>query len=150
MIDKDIFIQGFFRPFTQNGFKRKGNSCYLPGERIIVVVNLQRSDWGPRYFINIGFWIKDFGDESFPSVFKCPLNYRVERLFPERQELISESCYLPESNNQLIENLYEFVELDLLPFLRNCTELEFLRALLKQGKLEKGVITLEARMFLSD
>lgn len=149
MIEKITLKEAVFEPFKQSGFTRKGQSWYFRGKDTIVVANLQKSDWGPQYYINIGFWLKDFGEESFPPYNQCHLYYRVERIFRDHRDLINHSCSLIESDNILIGSLSEFIEKELIPFLRNCTELEYLKKLMKEGRLEGGLVREEARMYLS-
>lgn len=143
MIDKDTFKKAIAKPFKQAGFIKKGLSWYLDGRDALIVFNLQRSDWGARYYLNMGIWLKAFGEAIFPKYNHCPLDFRVERFFPERRELILLGCSLEESNLPLLADLTEFIESELIPFLQACTDESKLRELVAQGAHKKGKLKLK-------
>ncbi len=149
MIDKRTFKNAIAAPLDKAGFKKKGQSWYLDGKDAIIVVNLQKSDWSEIYFINMGIWLKNLGETSFPQYNHCHLYYRIERFFPEQRELILVGCSLDKSNQQMLDELSEFIESEVIPFLRNCTDENKLRELMLQGALEGGLVRLEARWYLS-
>jgi hypothetical protein len=70
------------------------------------VTNLQKCDWGEIYFMNIGFWLKGFGEANFPPYNHCHLSYRAESLFPDQRELILLGSSLEESNLEMLNELF--------------------------------------------
>jgi hypothetical protein len=86
--ERDIIQETVDACCKRQGFVKKSGSWYLYGEDLITVVNLQRSQYGPAYYINIGFWLVTLGSEKFPKINKCHLYTRVESAFPEYEDTI--------------------------------------------------------------
>ena len=150
MIDKKSFKKTIGLPLENAGFVKKGQSWYLDSKDVIVVVNLQKCDWGDWYYINIGIWLKALEEGSFPKESDCHLSYRAESLFPDQRELILLGCHLEMSNPQMLVDLSKYVESQLIPFLIGCTEISKLRELMAHGVLKNGFIWIEARKYLSE
>jgi len=53
MIEKKIFKISFSKCFIDSGYIKRGQTWYLDGKEIIVVINLQKSNWGNFYYFNI-------------------------------------------------------------------------------------------------
>ena len=150
MIDKKTFKKTIAIPFQKAGFVKKGQSWYLDGNDALIVINLQKSNWGERYYINMGIWLKAFGEASFPQFNHCHLYYRVENFFPENRELILFGCSLENSSPEILAELTGFIESQLIPFLQSCTVISRLREMMIQGALEGGFVRLDAREDLND
>jgi len=149
MIDKKTFKKAFATPFENAGFVKNGQSWYLDGKDAIIVVNLQKSDWEDMYYINIGIWLKALGETSFPRENQCHLMYRAESLFPDNRELLLLGCSLEKGNLQLLNDLTEFIQNQLIPLLQGFTNENNLKVLMAQGKLNRGLVRLEAKWRLS-
>jgi hypothetical protein len=148
MIDKKTFKKAIAMPLEKAGFVKRGQSWYLDGKDANIVINLQKSNWDDSYYINVGIWLKAFGEASFPPFNHCHLYYRVENFFPEQRELILKGCSLEKSDPQMLADLSEFIASQLVPFLQECTEESKLRELMSQGALEGGLVRIEARWYL--
>lgn len=150
MIDKNIFKKSIATVLKTSGFTKKGRlSWYLQGKDSIVVFNLQKSNWDETYYINIGIWLKVFGDATFPLHNHCHLDHRVESLFPKQRELIITSCSFEKSSIEHLNNLTIFIENQLAPFLKECTNEDKLKELFSQGTLDHGLVTVAAKQYLS-
>lgn len=148
MIDKKTFKKAIGVPLEKAGLQKRGQSWYLDGKDAIVVINLQKSDWGELYYINIGIWLKALGEASYPKENQCHLGFRAESLFPEQRELIFLSCSLAKSSPILLSDLSEFIKKQLVPFLDDCVDIDKLKILALKGILEKGLIMKEARWYI--
>ncbi len=149
MIDKKTLKKSIAIPFEKAGFIKRGQSWYLDGKDVIVMTSLQKSDWGNLYYINIGIWLKALGNSSFPNENQCHIGFRAESLFPEKRELLFLSCSLDKSTPEMLPELSEFIERELVPFLRICVDLDQFSKLVSNGILKKGLVTKEARQYLS-
>ncbi|NLG96704.1 MAG: DUF4304 domain-containing protein [Chloroflexi bacterium] len=149
MIDKKTFKKSFAAPLEGAGFVKRGQTWYLEGKDVITAINLQKSDWSEMYYINVGFWLKSLENAEFFEIDRCHLQYRVERLFPEKNDLIITSCSLEESDQKMLDALSRFLEDQLIPFLMECQDEKKLRDLLVLGNLNNGFISGEARQHLS-
>ncbi len=62
-----------------HGFKRKTTSWYRQFPEVTQVVNLQRSPWGPQYYINLGVALRALLDDPNPKENHCHARARIER-----------------------------------------------------------------------
>jgi hypothetical protein len=65
-----------------NDFRRKGTTLYRDQDETVAVVNLQGSQYGGRYYLNVALWLKALGDEPFPKENHCQLRTRIADLRP--------------------------------------------------------------------
>lgn len=63
-----------------NGFRRKGVTLYRDQPETVAVVNLQASQYGGRYYLNIALWLKAVGEEPDPKEYHCQLRTRLSAL----------------------------------------------------------------------
>jgi hypothetical protein len=150
MIDKKTFKKAFAAPMQKAKSVKKGQSWYFDGKDAVVVINLQKSNWSELYYINLGIWLKAFGEATFPGFNHCHLYYRVEHFFPEQRDLILTGSDLERSDLEILDNLSKFIGSQLIPFVQECTDEKKLRELMSQGVLRGGFIRQEAKMYLSD
>ena len=101
MIEKKVFKKSIATPLENAGYVKKGQSWYLDRPNTIIVLNVQKSDWGNMYFLNFGIWIKALGQETFPEYNFTHINGRVDRIFPENRDLFLMSCDLNKTNGEI-------------------------------------------------
>jgi hypothetical protein len=53
------------------GFKARATNWYKHGPDALLVVNLQKSLYGPRYYINLAAWVKQLGEVEAPKEYQC-------------------------------------------------------------------------------
>lgn len=113
----------------QAGFKKRGQSWRFDTPETIVVLNLQKSQWGPGYFINLGVLIRALNPHSQPDVFSCPIQTRLKNLLPKldaARELFdfSNSKY---DTDEGYKEMAEVVRTYALPLLKQCGSLDGIR-----------------------
>ena len=59
---------------------KNGSAWYLRRDETIFVVELQKSNYGPCYFINVAVWLRDLGDTQFPKEHACHIRTRLGEL----------------------------------------------------------------------
>ena len=150
MIDKKSFKKAVAIPLEKHGFAKKGQSWYLDGKDAIAVLNLQKNDWADEYFINIGIWIKYLREAEYPKAHECHLSHRVESLFPQEMETIHNGCSLEKGTNDALAKLASFIEIKLVPFLRECTEADNLKKMMAMGRFKLGFVHISAKFFLEN
>lgn len=150
MIGKKTFKQTIANLFEKSSFVKKGQSWYLDGEDTIIVVKLQKSNWGEEYYINIGIRLKALGTVNFPQESQCHFSHRLERYFPDDRELILRGSSLEASNSQTLEDFTELLRIKLVPFLKECTSKHKLKEFLVAGRFNSGFISKDAIDYLSE
>ena len=147
MIEKDQFKKAFSAALKAVKFTHKGQSWFRDGRDSIVVLNLQKSDFDEKYYVNFGAWLKALGTESFPSESKCHIQARLTSLFPDQSVMIELSCKLPSSVNEFAKFI-EFITQEAAPFCEDCLRIEGLREKLACGRFRKAFMMKSARDIL--
>ncbi|MCR1784449.1 DUF4304 domain-containing protein [Nocardioides carbamazepini] len=68
------------------GLTKKGGAWYLHSDDTVLVVELQKSNFGLTYFVNVAVWLRSLGDSHFPKEHACHIRTRLGELVadPER------------------------------------------------------------------
>jgi hypothetical protein len=127
MIEKAKFKKMFGEVFAGAGFARKGQSWFLPGKDATVVVNLQKSDFAEKFYVNVGIWLMALGESEFPKENHCQIQVRLGSLFAEHVSLIDKACTLEFAEQSDIDELLTILRERLVPFCRLSLTLEGLR-----------------------
>ncbi|MBB6406220.1 DUF4304 domain-containing protein [Arthrobacter sp. AZCC_0090] len=76
-------IQTTFDEFGKSlGGSKKSGSWYVTGPNAIAVLNLQKSQSGPRYYLNVGLWFLGVAPAMNPKRSHCHVQSRLETLVP--------------------------------------------------------------------
>ncbi|QDT77312.1 hypothetical protein Mal35_07380 [Gimesia maris] len=138
------------------GFQRKGSNWYLSGAQVIAMLNLQKSQYGATYFLNLGFWLQQIEHNDFPRAHQCHISARASSLWPEGTprpeagppriaDLLNLDDY-PCNDTQRLDQLRRFIADKLVPVLKAGVTLEGLNQLLAED--DEFQITLAARNVL--
>ncbi len=73
----------------QHGFKKSGATWRKESGEGIRVLNLQGSQWGPSFYINLGVYFRALGDDDKPTEYHCHVRTRLCELVPDRDRLNS-------------------------------------------------------------
>ena len=65
------------------GFKRKGKNWYLETDETVEVVNLQKSQWGNQYYVNLGILLKALDQSNTPKEYQCHIRARLNDVADE-------------------------------------------------------------------
>lgn len=56
------------------GFKHYKKNYYYKSEKIIIVINIQKSNFDNSYYINYGFWVRAIHDNlDYPKITDCDI-----------------------------------------------------------------------------
>ena len=69
------------------GFQKHKGAWYRRTDEVVTVVDLQKSQHGPQYYLNIGLWFRAIEDLQYPKPVSCHV---VNRLAIEVPEPVSE------------------------------------------------------------
>jgi hypothetical protein len=142
-------IRGAFASTMKKaGFQKKGDGWYRETEDAILVANLQKSNFGEQYYVNLAVWLKALGEVSFPKEYQCHVRTRATALDPERQRYWDGEVFnlehreiLDAGRAQLIESFLETVA---IPFLVAAGSLTELRHLHRDGRLKGAAVMARA------
>lgn len=149
MMEKKEFKTTFGDAMKAVGFVKKGQSWFKRGTDSTVVLNLQKSDFDDKYYVNFGVWLMALGAEQFPAVHKCHIQSRLTSLFPDRSEMIERACRLSGDAAEFSE-FVDFLSREVGPFVDACLRMDGLREMLMAGNFKRALIMKEARQHLGD
>ena len=122
-----------------HGFKKKSNSWYLDNEECVSVVNLQKSQYGDQFYINLGIAFKTLGTVDFPAAYKCHVQFRLEEAIPDSEQdkykvamNMENHSNFPDDRKAIVSTLMEIYG---LPMLRESSSAKGVEAAYKGGRL---------------
>lgn len=134
--------------FADSGFAKKGQSWFLPGKDATVVVNLHKSDFADKFYVNIGIWLKALGESEFPKENHCQIQARLGSLFAEHASLIDKACSLEFAEQSDVDELLTILRERLVPFCKLSLTLAGLRRNAEAKLFAGALVFKEARELL--
>jgi len=133
------------------GMELQRRAWYRRSEEMIAVSELQKSQYGPSYYVNQGFWLRTLGDERFPRQVSCHIRLRLEALVPEERERIMRLLDLEHElpDEQRIDDLVALLRERLLPVIERGSAVGGLRAMVGDGTLAHAAILRAAQPLLA-
>ncbi|WP_437954367.1 DUF4304 domain-containing protein [Sorangium sp. So ce119] len=133
-------------------FLRKHGSWYHDTEETVLVVDVQRSNFGQQHYINLGIFVKACSQTLArfpPKESECHIRLRLESLMPEADEESVRT--LLDLDNQSIgsaerqKRIRGLVSGIAIPFLLQCSTRTGLRDAKRNGRLDAAVIDKRVR-----
>ena len=127
----------------RHGFVKQSGTWYHDSPETISVANLQKSNFGPLYYVNLGIWCKALGNATAPKEEQCPVRVRLGSLVDEsvsRAFDMREIDITDESRTKMIGDCVTNV---VVPFLRSLETTDQLKHSLKDKKIP-GVMVYRA------
>lgn len=125
-------IQTTFDEFgKESGGSKKSGSWYRRSPESIFVLNLQKSQYALRYYVNVALWLLAAGPADTPKPSHCHIQTRLERLVPAaREEQLTRLLDLdaPGDEGARHEELLALLRAHLLPVMEAASTLEGLRS----------------------
>jgi Domain of unknown function (DUF4304) len=135
MSQRNAVQTAFDRFGNESGFEKKSGSWYRRSDEVTAVSNLQKSQYGPQYYVNQGFWLRSLEDERYPKSHEAHIVARLEDLVPEVErrlgDLLDLECELPDE--QRIDELTDLLRAHLLPLIERAETVAGLRSLVDDG-----------------
>lgn len=141
------------KPLKLMSFKRKSDTWHLNGDETVRVLNLQKSSYGPQYYINIGVWLNYLGQAELPKVSKCHIQFRWESLIPQDEKRLERLLDLAEKSLSDHDRAFEIsnlLEAYVLPFFCIAETLNSLRTLYKSDRWPVSLVSVKAQEILKD
>ena len=134
------------------GFKVRSNTWHKQCEDTILVVNLQKSQWGPQFYINLAVWVRRLGDASAPKEYQCHIRQRATSLPDTRAKTLERALDLEDESMGMQEReacIDEFMRESAIPFLESLSTIEGIRLALEAQKLKGSLINRELKELLA-
>ncbi|MBL8711477.1 MAG: DUF4304 domain-containing protein [Alphaproteobacteria bacterium] len=128
-------------------FQRKSSTWYRYLDETILVVNLQKSNFGKQYYINLGIFAKDLrgdpDDKRDPKESDCHIRIRLDALEPADQDRLRLLLNLEDNSIDAAERQQGIaiaVARTALPFLIQCSTRQSIRYADSIGKLSGAIV----------
>jgi len=135
---------------TYAGFSKKSGAWYLRQAQTIGIIELQKSQYGPEYYVNVALWLLALGDSQFPREHKCHIRTRLDQLFPEQEarlkQILDLDCPMDEAAREA--QFRAILENHLLPVLAACSTLGGLKSGEGARLVRSSLVTIAAQKLL--
>lgn len=128
------------------GFSRKARTWWRRAGETIHVVNLQKSAFGERLYVNLGVYVTVLGPEASPPHNRCHVQVRLERIVdPARAAVVSSArpCETPPPA------LIDAVTMDGVAWFDSLSSQEGIRRYIATGGANKGLVFATVRQLVS-
>jgi hypothetical protein len=125
MSDSKMIIGALNRVLSDNGFKKKSNNWYWENNEVVLLVNLQKSQYGKQFYINCAVLIKSLSDNKYPKEEQCHIRFRLSP--SDTNEQSNKIELLLDLDNQSFSDIERGCEISRilqesgLPLLNQCT-----------------------------
>lgn len=145
-------IQVTFDDFMKSiGFSRTAGSWYRTGEDVVTVVQLQKSQYGVQYYVNVAVWLLALGAAKAPKEQTCHVRTRLSRLVGTEESHLSKLLNLEEplSEDERCAALMDFLLSYLKPVLDATVSVESLRTPEGKSVVNLSLVSGPARHILA-
>lgn len=124
-------------PLKALGFRKKARTWRRTTSDTICVLNLQKSPFGERLYVNLGVYLRALGQELNPPENRCHVQVRLEQIAPEQSwnEIASaESSAVPPAG------LIEAILNSGVSWLNQLATADGIRSYIKAGGAKRGLV----------
>jgi len=133
------------------GFRRRRDTWYKTNDDTIALVNLQKSQWGGQYYVNVALYIRDLGKAVSPAEYQSHIRTRLASIAGSEASAIEEALDLERTALAAEERrsvLARALSAIAVPFLSERSTLSRLRDLNARGELGPVLLTKGTRELL--
>ncbi len=143
---------GFDRFGRTTGLQKRSGAWYRLCDEVIAVVDLQKSQYGPQYYVNLGFWLRQLGDEVYLRRERCHISVRLEVLLASERRRVARLFDLDEDipEEGRASEIVRVLSEQIVPLLDEGCTLNGLRSLVADGTLRGAAIRGAAQQILAD
>lgn len=144
MTDSKLFKEALEIPLKEAGFKKKTDTWYWVNNEVVLLVNLQKSQYGNQYYVNCGVSLKSLSASEFPKEHHCHIRFRLRSIALDKLENDIDSVFNLEnkslSDQQRKEEISRLIRDIALPTLQGCSSESGIAETIKSGKLAKAML----------
>lgn len=132
------------------GFKWKASAWYLDGQDGICVVELQKSNFGEQYYVNLAISVKELDPNPFPKEHQCHVRGRLSEVVADKPRLEAALNFDTDASSpsDRFSFIVDAIVDEALPLLSGYQNLESLKEALEANKLKKFLVSLKLKRLL--
>lgn len=135
------------------GFAKKAGTWCRHQDETIAVLELQKSQYGPQYYVNVALWLLVLGEVDCPKEHACHLRSRLDELLPGYEDQLKVVLDLDNPTLAEADRRAKFESIlsdQLLPIIGRSSTLEGVKALVADDHLGLFLITGSAQRVLEE
>lgn len=138
------------RELRASGFKKKGSTWYSANSLGVLLFNLQKSQWGNQYYINLASAPIEIPIEGLPRPkhHNCPVDTRLTGPYPHLEQKLKNVLDLEDTSINDMDraaSLRELVNDYAVPFLRKVDGLTNIKRSIDDGTHPQAYVTRKVR-----
>ena len=151
MTNSTVLSDALSRVLARAGFQARGDTWYRDAHVGLQAVELQKSEWGDQYYLNVGVYVRDLGKVRWPKTYQCHLNVRADVIDVRQQDLWREVLDLESQldANGRGEELQALLTSQVLPLLDSLRTAEGIRDAYLKGALSHAAVMLTLKQALA-
>jgi Domain of unknown function (DUF4304) len=126
------------------GYIKKSDTWYLRSDEAMILINIQKSQYGNQFYINCGVSLNALISIEFPKEHQCSIRFRIEDIVSSRSEnsiaalLNLEDVSISESQRKdgILELIVEYA----LPTLNTLSTIKGIGEAIRSGALANAMI----------
>ena len=126
---QNVVNESIDRFAKSHGFQKKSGAWYRTSEDLVFVVQAQKSQYRPSYYLNLAIGLLQLDQVEFPKEHKCQIRTRAGRVLPSGDKVLSELLDLdyPMADDERATYLGALLEAELWPIISACGSVPMLR-----------------------
>jgi hypothetical protein len=140
---KSAIIQTVDKVLRAHGFSKSGATWHRDEEETTLVVNLQKSQYSDKFYVNLAVWLKALGNETNPKEHKCHIRGRLDAVAGDAAETLFDCENTTLSDVDRAKAIESSLTDHAIPFLLECRSVALLNKQLKRGKLNRFFVVKE-------
>ena len=136
----------------KHGFVKKSGAWYRSAHDLVFVIQAQRSQYGPKYYLNLALGLRAVDPSEFPQEHRCQIRTRAEGVLPSGRQALGQllDFAFPLDDEQRGVQLGRILEIELLPIVKACGSVEMLTEGEGKRLVEGSLVTGPAQSVLRD
>jgi hypothetical protein len=152
-VNTKTLVEILNEPLREEGYLRKAQAWYRFTPDCIMVVDLQKSDFGGKYYINLAVLLRALDATPVPKEHKCHLRVRVGQLVDDDERSTLKKYLDLEDGSVTTEErrvgLQRVLREIALPTLAEVSSLDAVKRKFEKDGLRRFAVTVRARQFLA-
>ncbi|MEY2493793.1 MAG: hypothetical protein QOJ45_285 [Verrucomicrobiota bacterium] len=142
----DLAIGAVLKP---RGFTKRKSSWYYVTDDCVGLLNVQKSNFGSRIYVNLGVSVKAIMSTDFPQEHQCNIVSRLSELVADRQAF-EEACNFEDTgvSPDKLKHIIAAIETVGVPFLEQLGTVDGIRKRLAKGEPYHFLITVQLSRWL--
>ncbi len=149
MVTRRDPVQATFDEFgAKLGLEKRARTWYRRSPDVLSILNLQKSQWGAQYYVNVAFWFTALGAEALPKEREAHVRTRLDTLLRQTDPAELRAFLdldAPISETDRVAGLLRLLEGELAPLFEKFTSVAAFKSPAGRDLLMRALVRREAQ-----